>query len=98
MSRWIRHSLDGARFARVLPSMPIATMSAGLQWSKGSPVGVMRKPSASRRLRFPAVPTLSPASFIARAVSSNCEAGEVPVMAAPERVLRVCRGWRSRVR
>ena len=56
MSRWMRHSLDGASRPRAAPSAVIATIDAASTSSHGTPVGVISRPSAVRADTLPDVP------------------------------------------
>src|SRR5437762_2558915 len=69
MSRWKRHSDDGERGPRAVPSCVIATMSTGCVDAYAIPVGVTRKPSSNRALTLPDLPRVKPRSFISIAVA-----------------------------
>src|SRR6266540_4200080 len=69
MSRWKRHSDDGSRGPRALPSCVIATMSTGCIDSYAIPVGVTRKLSSNRALTLPDLPRFKPRAFMSIAVA-----------------------------
>src|SRR5438477_9518974 len=69
MSRWKRHSDDGERGPRAVPSCVIATISTGCVDSFAIPVGVTRKPSSNRALTLPDLPRFKPRAFISSAVA-----------------------------
>src|SRR5204862_2716061 len=69
MSRWKRHSDDGERGPRAVPSCVIATMSTGCVDSYAIPVGVTRKPASNRALTLPDLPRFKPCAFISIAVT-----------------------------
>src|SRR2546422_10089657 len=69
MSRWKRHSDDGKRGPRAVPSCVIATTSTGCVDSYAMPVGVSRNPSSNRALTLPDLPRFKPRAFISIAVA-----------------------------
>src|SRR5207249_2429604 len=69
MSRWKRHSDDGKRGPRAVPSWVIATTSTGCVDSYAIPVGVTRNPSSNRALTLPDLPRFKPRAFISIAVA-----------------------------